>query len=82
MTIARRQLIDVSVTLWYHRMSRCIRGALWLGGDSSDRKSWLVHGVRSMGSAPMRTLPYLPTPVSPCHTEPLQLNAGGNWCEC
>jgi hypothetical protein len=46
MTIARRQMIDVSITLWYHRMSRCIRGALWLGGDSSDRKSWLVHSVR------------------------------------
>jgi hypothetical protein len=35
MTIARRQLIDVSVTRWYHRMSRCIRGALWIGGDSN-----------------------------------------------
>jgi hypothetical protein len=35
MTIARRQLIDVSVTLWYRRMSRCVRGVLWLGGDSN-----------------------------------------------
>jgi hypothetical protein len=35
MTIARRQLIDVSVTPWYYRMSRCVRVALWLGGDSN-----------------------------------------------
>ena len=27
MTIARRQLIDVSVTRWYRCMSRCVRGA-------------------------------------------------------
>ena len=30
MTIARRQLIDVSVTRWYHCISRCVRGELLL----------------------------------------------------
>jgi hypothetical protein len=41
MTIARRHLIDVCVTRWYHCMSRCVRGALLLGGESSDRETWL-----------------------------------------
>jgi hypothetical protein len=45
MTIARRHLIDVSVTRWYHCMSRCVRGALLLGGESSDRKTWLSGAV-------------------------------------
>jgi putative transposase len=41
MTIARRQLIDVSVTRWYHCISRCVRGALVLDGGSFNRKEWL-----------------------------------------
>jgi hypothetical protein len=48
MTIARRQLIDVSVTRWYHCMSRCVRGALLLGGESSDRKTWLEKRIEEL----------------------------------
>ena len=39
MTIARRQLIDVSVTRRYHCMSRCVRGASLLRSESSDRRA-------------------------------------------
>jgi hypothetical protein len=45
MTIARRHLIDVSLTRWYHCMSRCVRGASLLGNESSDRKAWLEDRI-------------------------------------
>ena len=48
MTIARRLLIDVSVTRWYHCMSRCVRVALLLGGESSDRKTWLEKRIEEL----------------------------------
>ena len=48
MTIARRQLIDVTVTRWYHCMSRCVRGASLLGNDSSDRKAWLENAIEEL----------------------------------
>ena len=48
MTIARRQLIDVDVTRWYHCMSRCVRGASLLGNESSDRKEWLEKRIEEL----------------------------------
>ena len=48
MTIARRQLIDVSVTRWYHCMSRCVRGASLLRSESSDRKAWLEDRIEEL----------------------------------
>ena len=48
MTIARRQLIDVSVTRWYHCMSRCVRGASLLHSESSDRKAWLEDRIEEL----------------------------------
>jgi hypothetical protein len=48
MTIARRQLIDVSVTRWYHCMSRCVRGASLLCHGTSDRKAWLENRIEEL----------------------------------
>ena len=48
MTIARSQLIDVSVARWYHCMSRCVRGASLLRSESSDRKAWLEDGIEEL----------------------------------
>ena len=31
MTMARAHLVDVSVTRWYHCVTRCVRRALLLG---------------------------------------------------
>jgi hypothetical protein len=48
MTIARRHLIDVSITRWYHCMSRCVRGASLLGDGSTDRKAWLEDRIEEL----------------------------------
>jgi hypothetical protein len=48
MTIARRELIDVSVTRWYHCMTRCVRGALLLGGGLADRKQWFEDRLEEL----------------------------------
>jgi hypothetical protein len=48
MTIARRHLIDVDLTRWYHCMSRCVRGASLLGNESSDRKEWLETRIKEL----------------------------------
>jgi hypothetical protein len=48
MTIVRSRLVDVSVTRWYHCMSRCVRGALLLRSESSDRKAWLENRIEEL----------------------------------
>jgi hypothetical protein len=41
MTVARSQLVDVSVTPWYHVISKTVRGAFLLRDDGFDRKQWI-----------------------------------------
>jgi hypothetical protein len=49
MTIARGQLIDVTVARWYHCISRCVRGALLLCDGASDRRAWLEKRIEELG---------------------------------
>ena len=65
MTLARAQLVDPSVTRWYHCITRCVRRAHLLGEGLADRKQWLedqlrvspknVAGTRRVPSAKART---------------------------
>jgi hypothetical protein len=48
MTIARRHLVDVSITRWYHCMSRCVRGASLLSTGASNRKGWLEDRIEEL----------------------------------
>lgn len=52
MTTARSKLVDVSVSRWYHCISRCVRQALLLGdGDNSptgDRKAWIERRLKEL----------------------------------
>jgi hypothetical protein len=48
MTIARAQLIDPSVSRWYHCMSRCVRQAPLLAEGSFDRKAWLEKRIEEL----------------------------------
>ena len=45
MTMARGRLIDVTVTRWYHCMSRCVGGAVLLRDGPSDRKEWIENRI-------------------------------------
>jgi hypothetical protein len=48
MTIARAQLIDPSVTRWYHCVTRCVRRAPLLAEGSFDRKAWLERRIEEL----------------------------------
>jgi REP element-mobilizing transposase RayT len=48
MTIARAQLVDVSVTRWYHCISRCVRRASLLGEGETDRRLWIEKRLEEL----------------------------------
>ena len=52
MTIRRSKLVDVSVSRWYHCISRCVRRALLFGeGTASatgDRKEWIERRLKEL----------------------------------
>jgi REP element-mobilizing transposase RayT len=48
MTIARKELVDVSVTPWYHCITRCVRRALLLGEGLFDRRQWVEDRVEEL----------------------------------
>jgi len=41
MTIARREIVDLDVTRYYHCISRCVRRALLCGEGYEHRKEWI-----------------------------------------
>jgi hypothetical protein len=41
MTTARRELVDINVTRWYHCISRCVRAASLMGQRYPERKQWI-----------------------------------------
>ena len=51
MTIARSKLVDVTLSRWYHCISRCVRRAGLLGErgpDGLDRKAWIERRLRQL----------------------------------
>jgi hypothetical protein len=48
MAIARKRLIDPSVTRWYHCISRCCRRLPLLGSGMTDRKAWLQNRIQEL----------------------------------
>ena len=48
MTTARKNLVDTSVTRWYHCISRCVRAAFLMSddGDGFDRKQWIENRLK------------------------------------
>lgn len=51
MTLARRNLVDVSVTPWYHCISRCVRSAFLMADDKGDRKQWIEDRIKTLTEA-------------------------------
>ena len=54
MTMARKHLVDVSVTRWYHCVTRCVRRAFLLaegpllGEERLNRKEWIEHRLQEL----------------------------------
>ena len=48
MAIARARLVDLSVTRWYHCISRCVRKAFLLGDGPDDRKAWIENRLEEL----------------------------------
>jgi hypothetical protein len=46
MTMPRRQLVDASVTRYYHCISRCVRRAFLRGEGETHRKAWIDNQCR------------------------------------
>jgi hypothetical protein len=45
----RRQLVDVSVTRYYHCISRCVRRAFLCGEGVTHRKAWIEARLEVLG---------------------------------
>jgi hypothetical protein len=41
MTTARQEIVDPTVTRWYHCISRCVRGGYLMGDGLENRKQWI-----------------------------------------
>ena len=48
MTMARAHLVDVSVTRWYHCITRCVRRAFLLADGPENRKEWIEHRLQEL----------------------------------
>jgi hypothetical protein len=48
MAIARAKLVDLTITRWYHCVSRCVRQAFLLGEGGQNRKEWLENRLEEL----------------------------------
>ena len=48
MAIARAQLVDTSLTRWYHCVTRCVRRAFLLGEGDNNRKEWIENRLEEL----------------------------------
>jgi hypothetical protein len=48
MTVARAQLVDTSLTSWYHCVTRCVRRAFLLGEGDRNRKEWIENRLEEL----------------------------------
>ena len=48
MTTARKELVDVNVTRWYHCISRCVRAAFLMAEGADDRKQWIEDRLKRL----------------------------------
>lgn len=51
MTVARKCLVDVEVTRFYHCISRCVRGAKLCGDGFEHRKRWIENRLEALAGS-------------------------------
>ena len=50
MTMARKQLVDVEMTRYYHCISRCVCRAFLCGEGLEHRKDWIENRLRELAA--------------------------------
>ena len=48
MTMAPAQLVDTSLTRWYHCTTRCVRRAFLLGEGDHNRMEWIENRLEEL----------------------------------
>jgi putative transposase len=48
MTMARAQLVDLSLARWYHCVTRCVRRAFLLGEGDQNREKWIENRLEEL----------------------------------
>ena len=48
MTMARAHLVDLSLTRWYHCVTRCVRRAFLLAEGPENRKEWIENRLQEL----------------------------------
>jgi hypothetical protein len=51
MTTARKELVDINVSRWYHCISRCVRGASLLSDVRQHRKQWIEDRLQLLSGS-------------------------------
>lgn len=51
MTTARKDIVDVTITRWYHCISRCVRGGFLMGEGLEDRKRWIERRLEQLAAS-------------------------------
>lgn len=51
MTVARKEIVNVGLTRWYHCISRCVRAAFLMGDGEWDRKQWIEDRLELLSSS-------------------------------
>ena len=50
MTVARKVLVDLALTRYYHCISRCVRGAMLCGEGFEHRKQWIEQRLETLAA--------------------------------
>ena len=50
MTTARQEIVDPTVTRWYHCISRCVRGGYLMGEGLENRKQWIENRLELLAA--------------------------------
>ena len=72
------QLVDVTLTRWYHCITRCVRRAFLLGEGDHNRREWLENRLEELSGIVASAASMLNLRVQPvCFARKMSLDSGG-----